>query len=117
MFVVFCHFFYLLLSYTKSKAFIITRYPTPEDSADFLRTLLNNKSDNVISMEPLREIEWVRDLLFYYIKTIVYKKNNRCSMVRVKFYMHGSVFNKVRQKQNKTKKKNSVNNVHECKCH
>ncbi|XP_078328933.1 receptor-type tyrosine-protein phosphatase epsilon-like isoform X3 [Crassostrea virginica] len=45
-------------SYTKSDAFIITRYPTPEDAVDFLRMLIDNKSDTVISMEPLREIEW-----------------------------------------------------------
>ncbi|XP_061165546.1 uncharacterized protein LOC133174437 [Saccostrea echinata] len=39
-------------SFTKSKAFIVTQYPTVEDSVDFLCLLYDQESDIVIFMDP-----------------------------------------------------------------
>ncbi|XP_061165545.1 receptor-type tyrosine-protein phosphatase T-like [Saccostrea echinata] len=44
-------------SYTKSRAFVVTRYPPAEDSVDFLRLLNDHESDTVICLDPLNEIE------------------------------------------------------------
>ena len=48
-----------LQSYLKNKAFIVTKYPPPEDAVDFLRLLNDHKSDTVICMNSLNEIESV----------------------------------------------------------
>ncbi|XP_062607516.1 receptor-type tyrosine-protein phosphatase T-like isoform X2 [Saccostrea cucullata] len=52
-------------SYTREGAFIVTKYPTPDDAIDFLRLLIDHESDTVICMDPLNEIEstkaWMAD--------------------------------------------------------
>ena len=40
-------------------AFIVTQYPPPEDTVDFLRLLYDHVSDIVICMNPLSEIQSV----------------------------------------------------------
>ncbi|XP_056002937.1 receptor-type tyrosine-protein phosphatase alpha-like isoform X4 [Ostrea edulis] len=44
-------------SYTDDRTFIVTNYPPPEGAVDFLRLLNDYKSNTVICMDPLREIE------------------------------------------------------------
>ncbi|XP_061194969.1 receptor-type tyrosine-protein phosphatase alpha-like [Saccostrea echinata] len=44
-------------SFTKSKAFIVTQYPTVEDFVDFLCLLYDQESDIVIFMDPQRTTE------------------------------------------------------------
>ncbi|XP_061194974.1 receptor-type tyrosine-protein phosphatase epsilon-like [Saccostrea echinata] len=44
-------------SFTNSRAFIVTQYPSTEDAVDFLRLLNDYESDTVICMDPLNEIE------------------------------------------------------------
>ncbi|XP_062574199.1 receptor-type tyrosine-protein phosphatase alpha-like isoform X3 [Saccostrea cucullata] len=44
-------------SYTNSRAFIVTQYPTEEDAVDFLRLLNDHESDTVVCMDPLHAID------------------------------------------------------------
>ncbi|XP_061170909.1 uncharacterized protein LOC133180387 [Saccostrea echinata] len=46
-----------LPSYIKNEAFIVTRYPSPEDAVDFLRLLTDQDSDVVICFDCLGNIE------------------------------------------------------------
>ena len=50
-------------SFIKAKRFIVTHYPTPEDAVDFLRLLNDHESDTVICMDPIRQVESVRNNL------------------------------------------------------
>lgn len=44
-------------SYTKESAFIVSHYPTPEDTVDFLRLLSDYQSCTVVCMDPLHKID------------------------------------------------------------
>ncbi|XP_061165548.1 receptor-type tyrosine-protein phosphatase epsilon-like [Saccostrea echinata] len=44
-------------SYTNSRGFIVTQYPSTEEVVDFLSLLNDHESDTVICMDPLNEID------------------------------------------------------------
>nr|XP_022306729.1 receptor-type tyrosine-protein phosphatase T-like isoform X1 [Crassostrea virginica] len=44
-------------TYLKNNGLIVTEYPQSEDAVDFLRLILDNKSDTIICMDPLSEIQ------------------------------------------------------------
>ncbi|XP_062579218.1 receptor-type tyrosine-protein phosphatase epsilon-like [Saccostrea cucullata] len=44
-------------SYTNSRTFIVTHYPSLEDAVDFLRLLNDHESDTVICMDPVNKID------------------------------------------------------------
>nr|XP_022305246.1 receptor-type tyrosine-protein phosphatase epsilon-like isoform X2 [Crassostrea virginica] len=50
-------------SLDKARRFIVTHYPTPEDSVDFLRLLNDHESDTVICMDPIHQVESIRSWL------------------------------------------------------
>ena len=54
-----------LQTYLKNNGLIVTEYPQSEDAVDFLRLILDNKSDTIICMDPLSEIQSVSAICFY----------------------------------------------------
>ena len=60
-------FFFIsdLQTYLKNNGLIVTEYPQSEDAVDFLRLILDNKSDTIICMDPLSEIQSVSAICFY----------------------------------------------------
>uniref|UniRef100_A0A8W8NTG7 protein-tyrosine-phosphatase n=1 Tax=Magallana gigas TaxID=29159 RepID=A0A8W8NTG7_MAGGI len=47
----------LVPSFTKANAFIITHFPAPGDTVDFLRLITDHDCELVVSTEPLHEVE------------------------------------------------------------
>ena len=43
----------------RNNGLIVTQYPPLGDAVDFLRLILDNKSDTIICMDPLSEIQSV----------------------------------------------------------
>ena len=60
-------FFFIsdLQTYLKNNGLIVTEYPQSEDAVDFLRLILDNKSDTIICMDPLSEIQSVSAICLY----------------------------------------------------
>ena len=46
----------------RNNGLIVTQYPPLGDAVDFLRLILDNKSDTIICMDPLSEIQSVSSI-------------------------------------------------------
>nr|XP_022309640.1 receptor-type tyrosine-protein phosphatase epsilon-like isoform X5 [Crassostrea virginica] len=65
-------------SYTNARSFIVTHYPTQEGAVNFLRMLIDNGSNTVVCVDPLRDIDSMKSWL----------PVERSSKVMIPFILH-----------------------------